>query len=159
LGPDRATTISGMNTADHLHDRASELVEVVRAFQAAAEQRGSYGAAPESLACLEEALQVLSAAWYQVAAGASSGLVERQRGGVSEAQVAALSREQEVRLISTLHDVAAAFGRCARMCRDGRATVTPIIARGAGVSRADDQRRSDELSWFQSRQPPPQRVA
>ena len=144
-----------MNTADHLHDRASELVEAARAFHAAAEQRGSYAAAPESLACLEETLQVLSAAWYQLAADASAGTVERIRARPSQAPVAALSREQEVRLISTLHDIAAAFGRCARVCRDGRATVTPIIA----TQVAEEQRRGDELSWFESGQRPTQRVA
>jgi hypothetical protein len=152
-------TISGMNTADHLNDRASELVEAARAFHAAAEQRGSYAAAPESLACLEETLQVLSAAWYQLAADASSGMDERQRARSSHAPAAALSREQEVRLISTLHDVAAGFGRCARVSRDGRARVTPILARWAAINQADHPRRSEELAWVESRQGPRQRVA
>lgn len=148
-----------MNTADDLHDRASELVEAARAFHAAAEQRGSYAAAPESLACLEETLQVLSAAWYQLAADASSGIVERQRTRPSHAPAAALSREQEVHLISTLHDVAAGFGRCARVSRDGRARVTPIIAKRVAINQADHQRCSDELAWFESRQGTRQRVA
>ena len=152
-----------MNTADRLQQCTAELVEAARAFNASAEEPGSHAAAPDSLAALEDALQVLSAAWYQVAADSSPGIVERQRGrasGVpSRPPVDGLSREQEVRLMGTLHDVAAAFARCARACRDGRATVTPIIARRVAAERPDRQRRGDEFSWFESRQGQVQRVA
>jgi hypothetical protein len=124
----------GMNTADCLHHRASELVRAARAFHACAAEPGSHAAAPDSLATVEEALQVLSAAWYQLAADASPGIVEQRRGRGSEApswrRFDGASREQEVRLMGTLHDVAAASARCARACRDGRSTVTPIIAGG-----------------------------
>jgi len=74
-----------MNTADRLHHRASELVRAARAFHAYAEEPGSHAAAPDSLATLEEALQVLSAAWYQLAADASPVIVELRRGQGSEA--------------------------------------------------------------------------
>jgi hypothetical protein len=152
----------GMNTPDPLHDCASELVEAARAFHAAAGQPGSYATAPNSLASLEEALQALSAACYQLAADASPGIVERRRGPVSEARssppVEGLSREQEVRLMGTLHDVAAGFARCARACREGRSTITPIITRRI-TGEADDQRRGDDLSCFESRRRPIQRVA
>ena len=135
-------TIVGMNAADRLHHCAAELVGAARAFHAGAEEPGSHAAAPESLAALEEALQVLSAAWYQLAADASPGIVERRRGPGSEARpwprFDGVSREQEVRLMGTLHDVAAAFARCARACRDGRSAVGPIIARRAA---GDDRRR------------------
>jgi hypothetical protein len=47
-----------------------------------------------------QALQLLSASWYRLAADAARG--------------EGLSREQEVRLTGALHDVAAAFARCAR---------------------------------------------
>lgn len=141
-----------MKTADPLHHGAAELVEAARAFHTDAGQPGSHAAGVDSLASLEEALQVLSAGWYQLAADASSGIVERRHGR-------GLSREQAVCLMATLHDVAAAFASCARACREGRSTVTPIIARHLAAGRADDQRRGEELSWFESRDRPTERVA
>jgi PAS domain-containing protein len=144
-----------MNTADLLHHRASELVRAARAFHACAEEPGSHAAAPDSLATLEEALQVLSAAWYQLAADASPVIVEQRRGQGSEApswrRFDGVSREQEVCLMGTLHDVAAAFARCARACRDGRSTVTPIIARRVA---GDGRRRGDQFPRFRRHQRP-----
>ena len=155
-------TLVGMNTQDRLQHCTAELVEAARAFHAGADEPGSHAAVPDSLAALEEALQILSAAWYQLAADASPRITERQRGRASGApswpKIEGLSREQEVRLIGTLHDVAAAFARCARVCREGRATVTPSVARRVAAGRTDDQRRGDEFSWFESRQQPTQRV-
>jgi hypothetical protein len=153
----------GMNTADSLHDRAFELVEAARAFHAAAEQPTSHAAAPDSLASLEEALQMLSAAWYQLAADASPGAVSRRHGrdpqAGSQPQPDGLSREQEVRLLGTLHDVAAAFARCAGACREGRTTVTPIIARRMVSGRTEGRAPGEELSWFEGRGLPTRRVA
>src|SRR5665809_88914 len=85
----------------------------------------------------------LSDAWYHVAADASPGIAERRRQpgvAASSPHMAGLSREQEVRLMGTLHDVAAAFDRCARACREGRSTVTPIIATRLSAERADHAR-------------------
>jgi hypothetical protein len=150
----------GMTSADSLHNRAYELVEAARAFHAAAERPRCHPAAPGSLASLEEALQVLSAAWYQLAADALPGIVEGRRGRGSEArswpQVDGLSREQEVRLMGTLHDVAAALARCARACREGRSTVTPIIARRVA---GDARRHGGEFPPFQRHERPKVRVA
>jgi hypothetical protein len=143
----------GMNTAGILHDRASELVEAARAFHAAAERPASHATAPDSLASLEVAMQVLSAAWYQVAADAAPGIAARPP------RVDGLSREQEVRLVASLHDVAAAFARCARACREGRTTVAPLIARRATTGPTEDGGRGGELSWFEGRREPTQRVA
>jgi hypothetical protein len=56
--------------------------------------------------------------WYRLAADAG---LSTSRGD--------LSREQEVRLVGGLHDVAAAFARCARACREGGSAVSPVIAR------------------------------
>jgi hypothetical protein len=125
------TTIRAMTSVDPLHLPASALVEAAHAFRRAAETRGSHSAAPDSLDSLQEALQVLSAAWYRLAADSPS------RGG-------ALTREQEVRLTGALHDVAAAFARCARACRQAR-----------GV----DGSPHSELSWFAGSRPPTERVA
>jgi hypothetical protein len=155
--------MASMKTANDLHNRAAELVEAARAFQAAAEQPGSHAGAPNCLQSLEEALQALSGAWYQLAADASPGILARRRGrsskGGSWPRVHGLSREQEVALMGTLHDVGAAFARCARACREGRSTATPIIARRVAAEGAHERGRGDELSWFEGRQPPTQRAA
>ena len=153
--------MGGMHTPSPLQQRASELVEAARTFQAAAEQPGGHPATPDLLADLEAALQVLSAAWYQLAADASTEIAKRrgrESRGSSWTEVHGLSREQEVQLMGTLHDIAAAFASCARTCREGRSTVTPIIARRA-AGRADNQSRGDNLSWPENREPPIQHVA
>jgi hypothetical protein len=152
-----------MTSLDPLRDPASALVEAARDFQHAAEYRGSHLAAPASLESLQEALQVLSAAWYRVAADASAGIVERERpSGValgSWPHRDGLSREREVRLLGALHDVAAAFARCARSCRVGRSTVTPIIARSMKAGKAGAETLDDEGSWFASTRSPSEHVA
>jgi hypothetical protein len=158
-----AATMVGMKTADDLHNRAAELAEAARAFQAAAEQPGSHAGALDALESLEEALQVLSGAWYQLAADASPGIVARRRGRGSEGgswpRVDGLSRQQEVHLMGTLHDVAAAFARCARACREGRSTAMPAIARRVAAEGFHERGSGDELSWFKSHQRQTQRVA
>lgn len=120
-------------------------------------------AAPDSLASLQEALQVLSAAWYRLAADAVPTVLERSSAPGMDSGASRrgghLSREQEVRLIGALHDVAAAFARCARACRDGRSTITPVIARRMPAGPAGAGHLDDEMSWFESRQPPTERVA
>ena len=152
-----------MEIADRLSTRASELLEEARRFQSAAAQPGSHIDAPDALASVEEALQVLSAAWYQVAADGSPGIVERQPGRTSEApswaQSDGLQHEQEVRLMGTLHDVAAAFARCARACRQGRSEVTPIIARRTAATREDHGGHRNGFPRFQRYERPGQRVA
>jgi hypothetical protein len=123
-----------MDTPDRLDDSAAHLLDAARAFQAAAARPGAHPAAPGALASLEEALQTLSGACYQLAADASPG-IESRRAQRSQAglwpKVDGLSRELEVRLMAALHDVGPALARCARECRKGRSTVAPIIARRA----------------------------
>jgi hypothetical protein len=152
-----------MTALDPLHDPASALVEAAQAFHCAAEHRGSHLAAPASLGSLQEALQVLSAAWYRVAADASAGIVERERpSGVASGLGPpgdGLSREQEVRLLGALHDVAAAFARCARSCREGRSTVTPVIARSMRGGKAGAGQPDGELSWFAGTRSPSEHIA
>jgi hypothetical protein len=106
-----------MNSMDPLYDEAAELIKAAQTFHSAADQPGTRPAVPLSLARTEEALQLLSGAWYRLAA---------------DATIDGLSREQEVRLIATLHDVAAAFARCARTCREGRLAVTPVLTTSRG---------------------------
>jgi hypothetical protein len=137
-----------MNPATHLQDCSSELLDAARSFQTAAQVPASHTAVPESLAALEDTLQALSAAWYQLAAHVSS-----------RPCVDGLSREREARLIGTLHDVAAAFARCARECRDARSAVTPIVAQRAAAAQARKQPDEADVAWFESRERPTQRVA
>jgi hypothetical protein len=125
----------GMTSQDQLDNVACALVDGARAFSRAAERQGSHLAAPAALDSMQEALQTLSSAWYRLAADAAPG--------------DGLSREQEVRLTGALHDVASAFARCARACREGQSTVTPIVSR----------RGDREVSWFSSRTAPAERVA
>ena len=148
-----------MEPGEDLSTRASELLEDARRFQSAAAQPGCLTSAPEALASLEEALQVLSAAWYQVAAEASSGIVEWRPDSEAHRSPSRrkLSRENEVRLMGALHDVAAGFARCARACRQGRSAVTAIRARRA--AGADDRRHGNEFPRFQRHERPERRVA
>ena len=160
---DRGMTMVGMNTPNRLHDCTAELLEAAQAFRAAAEQPGSHAAATASLEGLEETLRLLSTAWYQLAADASPFIVERRLGSDSTAtsrpRVDGLSREQEVRLIGALHDVAAAFARCARSCRQGRSAVAPIIAQRVGTGGADNRRHGDRFPRLKRQEGPRQHVA
>jgi hypothetical protein len=152
-------TMGPMATPNRLQDCAAELVEAAGAFQTVAEQPASYADAPESLASLERALRVLSAAWYQLAADASRGIVARRGERASEAgawpRVDGLSREQESQLMATLHDVAASFARCARVCRDARSTAAPIVDRRVEAERTREPQSDDGLSWFEGNHPSP----
>jgi hypothetical protein len=134
-----------MNSMEPLHDNAAELIKAAQAFHSGASEPGVLGAAPLSLARTEEALQLLSGAWYQLAADSSG--VDR------------LSREREARLIATLHDVAAAFARCARSCREGRLAVTPVIAGCANAREIEYERSGRESVSFGEHEPQKQRVA
>ena len=128
-----------MDLGEDLSRRASELVENARRFQSAAAQPGCHIAAPDALGSLEETLQVLSAAWYQLAADATPGMSARRHGAGGPARSRnELSREAEVQLVGALHDVASGLARSARTCRDGRLVATPIIARGRAAASGED---------------------
>ena len=119
-----------MNSLAHIDDHAADLLRAAEAIQGAAARPGSSRAATATLTSLEEALQALSASWYQLAA--DTGVLERRRraAGPAEPRPAAendLSREQKVRLVGALHNVAAAFAGCARVCRGARPTLVSLI--------------------------------
>jgi hypothetical protein len=142
-----------MSSADPLRDSVSALLDAAQAFHRAAWNRGSHRAAPESLASLQEALQVLSAGWYVLAADAVRTL-ERNRAFDGD-----LSRAQEVRLIGALQDVAAAFACSARACREAGSTITPVIAGQAPIDWAGAGPSEDGRRWFSTRRPPTEQVA
>jgi hypothetical protein len=152
-----------MNAPDRLDQCAADLANAARNFHTAAGRSGSHAAAPDSLASLEDALQALSGAWYQPAADAPPGVASRRASSRSRdrrwQKVDGLSREQEVRLMGALHDVAAAFARCARVCREGRSIVAPLIDRRVAAGSGGGRGHDSQLMWLESREPPPQRVA
>ena len=106
-----------------------------------------------------EALQVLSAAWSQLATNASPGIVERRRSRASEAaswpHVDGLSREEEVRSMGTLHDVGSRV-RALRLSVSARAIETRsepwrrgLVARGsrpAGYKRGVTRSKGAQVS-------------
>jgi hypothetical protein len=152
-----------MNACDRLDQCAADLADAARNFHTAAGRHGAHAAAPDALASLEDALQALSGAWYQLAADASPGILARRGGRGSRAgrplRGDELSREQEARLMRALHDVAAAFARCARQCREGRTAAGPLLARRAASGLRGARGHDSQLSWVESREPPSQRVA
>jgi hypothetical protein len=150
-----------MALPDPLYDAASALAEAANGFHGAAEAQESHRAAPDSLAALEEALQALSAAWYRLAADAVPRGVQRTGAEASDAapRRSDLSREQEVSLIGALHDIAAAFARCARICREGGSTITPILATRASAAPSSAAPISAGPLWFAGRRPTTERVA
>lgn len=152
-----------MEPGEDLSRRASELLEDARRFRSAAAQRGSRRYVPDALVSLEEALQVLSGAWYQLAADAAPRIVERRLDDASAAPSrpprGGRSREQEARVMGTLHDVAAGFARCARACREAQSAVAPTIGRRASPGRADNGRQPGEFPRFQRHDRPGRSVA
>jgi hypothetical protein len=131
--------VQGMTRSQGIEGRASELLAVAREFQSEAEQTGSHLAAPHALESLAEAFQVLSAAWYQLAADA----VPRAVGDDPRAAADGLPREAEVRLVGTLHDIAAGFAGCGRTCREGRRLAAPLIGRALAAQRGDGGEPAD----------------
>lgn len=122
--------MTGMSSADHIGDHAFVLLGAARAIHETAGEPGSVEAAAAALARLEEALQLLSAGWYQVAADAAQRSTSGDRLLPDQAPPPddrSLSREQDMRLTGALHDVAGALARCARICRDARPTLHPLI--------------------------------
>jgi hypothetical protein len=133
-----------MTRSHGIEGRATELLAVAREFQSEAEQPGSHLAAPAALDSLAEAFQALSAAWYQLAADAVPRAVDGDAPHAAT-RVAwdGFPREAEVRLVGTLHDIAAGFARCGRTCREGRRLAAPLIGRATAVERGDGGEAGD----------------
>ena len=136
------STAHDIDSITPLDEHAEKLLEVAQGFQVAAAMPHSSAHAAVALDRLDEALQALSSSWCEVAATAAPGVVEswdrRATGKPSSSPDPGLSHEQEVHLVSTLHDVAAAFARCARACREGGSTVAPLISAPAPDPLHDD---------------------
>jgi hypothetical protein len=122
-----------MTSTDVLNSPTAALVDAANAFHQAAERPGSHMGAPASLGDVQEALRLLSAAWYRVAADAVPSVHERDPGspvgGRAPMRTSGRSREQDVVLVGALHDAAAAFAKCARACRESELKVASVIDR------------------------------
>jgi hypothetical protein len=122
-----------MSSTDHIDGHARHLLDAARAIHETVGEPGSAEAATAALERVEEALQLLSAGWYQMAADAAPVIAERRRPGASPAKARTaddgLSREQVAHLTGTLHDVASALARCARVCRDARPMLQSLVDR------------------------------
>ena len=114
-------------TATRSHDLAG-----VEAILAAATQAPTgWRQAPDLLRDLEGSLRALSAEWVELAALAAPTIAARcrRRPVMSTSTETGLSREQEVQLISALHDLAGALTRAARASRECRSVVEPLVER------------------------------
>lgn len=127
-----------MNSADGIAiaEHAAEVRDAARRLHHEAGKPGTSFGALAVLASLEEALQLLSAGWYEVAADAGPWAVQRRRrfGRSADGDPPAddaLTHEEEVHLVAALHHLAAAFARCARACREARPSVASVIERRA----------------------------
>jgi hypothetical protein len=47
--------------------------------------------------------------------------------------------------MGALHDAAAALGRCARACREGRSTVAPIVTRRLAAGQPGSKRQGNDF--------------
>jgi len=146
-----------MTSRDFLNSSTDALLDAANAFHRAAETPGSHTGAPESLTAVQTALRILSAAWYQVAADAVPSIHERNpedaRPGEAPSRASGLSREQEVLMIGALHDAAAAFAKCARVCRESEATVAAIIDRRPDPGRSRPKPLDVEIASDASPEP------
>ena len=133
-----------------IEESARDLLTAARAVREAAGQPGCSAASAPLLASLEEALRLLSAGWYQLAADAAPGVATRRSGrldgsdGSEGIDSSELSHEQEAMLLATLHDVAAALASSARACRVGGRVVEPLIARSTARDSADAETGADD---------------
>ena len=122
----------------HLDQPADDLLEAALALSKAADAPGASAALGVLVPRLQESLRVLSASLYTLADDAVPELAERRRRGptVRAGPASGLSREQEVQLVSTIHDLGAALTRCASSCDAVREIAVPLIA-ASGAERAE----------------------
>lgn len=139
----------------NLLDHAEELLEAANAFQSAAGEPLSSTSTAAALERLEEVLLALSASCRDIAADAAPAIVKRWDRPADRAQPRridrGLSHERGVQLVSTLHDIAAAFGHCARSCREGRTVVAPLLEKSASRDRTRDNRATIDPERMRSR--------
>lgn len=110
---------------------ADDLLLAAVAFAEVADAPGSSASFSAAVLRLEKSLGVISAGLYAVARDAVPAVAKRGHLDLS-CQVdsaVGLSREQEIRLLTTIHDLAAALGGCARLCSGVREIAEPLIAR------------------------------
>ena len=112
-----------------LSSQADDLLLAAVALRQAAEEPGASASFSSLTSSLKEALRLLSASVCRLADDAVPTRAERHRLGptVRVDPVTGLSREQEVQLVSTLHDLAASFDHCAASCERTAEIAVPLI--------------------------------
>ena len=130
IGRKRAVREAAAMSQMHLKQPADDLLSAARALGNAAEAPGASAALGAVVPRLQETLRVVSASLYTLADDAVPAFAERRRlgPGVQVDHAAGMSREQEVRVVSTIHDLAATFSRCAGSCDAVREIAVPMIA-------------------------------
>jgi hypothetical protein len=120
------------HASDQLERHGRDLLGIANAFSATAGKPGRSDGIPRVLPRLEAALRVLGSSWYELAADAAPGVVER-RTGVRRREhrdpntEVVRSHEQEALLVATLQDVAASLLDCARVCKSATSIAAPLI--------------------------------
>jgi hypothetical protein len=117
----------------HLNHRADDLQSAALAFSKAADCPGASAALGGAVTRLQETLRVLSASLYTLADDAVPELAQRRRlgAGARVEHASGLSREQEIRVVSTIHDLGAALSCAARSCEAVREVAVPTLASAA----------------------------
>lgn len=135
-----------MDATEELRTTLEELEELGTATSRAEQQPEGWTQTPELLRDIERTLLTMSAGFHGVAALAAP-TIAALRGQTSSGDLpdTGLSREQEVQLMSVLHDVSHDLAAAARACRNGRSIVEPLIARRMrSGDRNEYHRRGDE---------------
>jgi hypothetical protein len=122
----------------HLNQPADDLLSAALALSEAAEAPGASAALGAVVPRLQQTLRVLSASLYTLADDAVPTFAERRRLGPSVRvdHASGMSREQEVRVLSTINDLAGTLSRCAGSCDGVREIAVPMIA--APAAERDD---------------------
>jgi hypothetical protein len=119
-----------MNLTEDPHTGVSAIEALGDRLARRAREPNSWADAPHLLLLQERALLDLSASWCGVASSAAptiAGLRHRDHRTGAPSIETGLSREQEVQLISILHDVSADLTAAARSCRNARSIVEPLV--------------------------------
>jgi hypothetical protein len=106
------------------NDEAAELLlQAARRIDAAADPPASGEAIEVTLGCFEEALTILSSTCYRLATASAPVNAHRTSTAPPRVMGGSLSREEQARLATRLHDTAAGLTRATQLSREARAAV------------------------------------
>lgn len=131
-----------MAMAETSPPESAGLAEAAERLSAAVEEPEGWRRAGPLLHDLERALLSLSAGWHNLAPLAAP-TVAAFRSHAPHGVDTGLSREQEVQLMSVLHDLSTDLSAAARSCRNARSIVAPLIARRLEARAERDHASAD----------------